>query len=87
MEPINCFLPYISPEQIAPVVEELYKTGMVDKIYLMTSNPGAEPYPGCEILPVDTLTSTQTILCVFLQRLRSLNMLVCIIFVFALPPL
>lgn len=61
MEPINCFLPYISPEQIAPVVEELNKTGMVDKIYLMTSNPEAKPYPGCEILPVDTLTSTQTL--------------------------
>lgn len=60
MEPINCFLPYISPEQIAPVVEELNKTSLIDKIYLMTSNPEAEPYPGCEILPVDTLTSTQT---------------------------
>ena len=42
MEPINCFLPYISPEQIAPVVEELNKTGMVDKIYLMTSTPEAK---------------------------------------------
>lgn len=67
MEPINCFLPYISPEQIAPVVEELYKTGMVDKIYLMTSNPGAEPYPGCEILPVDTLTSTQTMSSIYMR--------------------
>lgn len=67
MEPINCFLPYISPEQIAPVVEELYKTGMVDKIYLMTSNPGAEPYPGCEILPVDTLTSTQTMRSIYMR--------------------
>lgn len=61
MEPINCFLPYISPEQVGPVVEELRKTGLIDKIYLMTSNPGAEPYPGCEILLVDTLTSTQTV--------------------------
>lgn len=62
MEPINCFLPYISPEQAGPVVEELRKTGLIDKIYLMTSNPGAESYPDCEILPVDTLTSTQTLL-------------------------
>lgn len=61
MNPINCFLPYLSPRQIEPVVEELNKTGYVDKIYLMTSDPEAEPYPGCEILPVDTLTSTQTL--------------------------
>lgn len=61
MESINCFLPYISPGQLASVVEELNKTGLIDKIYLMTSNPDAEPYPGCEILLVDTLTSTQTL--------------------------
>lgn len=74
MEPINCFLPYISPEQIAPVVEELNKTGMVDKIYLMTSNPEAKPYPGCEILPVDTLTSTQTLRSVY-ERAEGKNIL------------
>lgn len=61
MESINCFLPYISPELLAPVVEELNKTGLIDKIFLMTSNPDVEPYPGCEILSVDTLTSTQTL--------------------------
>ena len=61
MESINCFLPYISPGQLGSVVEELNKTGLIDKIYLMTSNPEAEPYPGCEILLVDTLTSTQTL--------------------------
>lgn len=61
MNPIKCFLPYLSPRQIEPVVEELNKTGCVDEIYLMTADPEAEPYPGCEILPVDTLTSTQTL--------------------------
>ncbi|WP_288207187.1 glycosyltransferase family A protein [uncultured Parabacteroides sp.] len=61
MESINCFLPYISPGQLGSVVEELNKTGLIDKIYLMTSNPEAEPYPGSEILLVDTLTSTQTL--------------------------
>lgn len=74
MEPINCFLPYISPEQIAPVVEELNKTGMVDKIYLMTSNPEAKPYLGCEILSVDTLTSTQTLRSVY-ERAEGKNIL------------
>ncbi len=74
MEPINCFLPYISPEQIAPVVEELNKTGMVDKIYLMTSNPEAKSYPGCEILPVDTLTSTQTLRSIY-ERAEGKNIL------------
>ena len=61
MESINCFLPYISPGQLGSVVEELNKTDLIDKIYLMTSNPEAEPYPGSEILLVDTLTSTQTL--------------------------
>lgn len=61
MDLINCFLAYMPPEQAAPVVEELSKTGMVDKIYLMTANPEAEPVPGCEILTVDTMTSALTL--------------------------
>ena len=50
MDRINCFIPYISPEQVKPTVDELRSTGLTDKIYLMTSNPEAEPYEGCEIL-------------------------------------
>ncbi len=60
MDRINCFIPYISPEQVKLTVDELRSTGLTDKIYLMTSNPEAEPYEGCEILQIDTLTSTQT---------------------------
>ena len=47
MDRINCFIPYISPEQVKLTVDELRSTGLTDKIYLMTSNPEAEPYEGC----------------------------------------
>lgn len=61
MKLINCFLPYVSPEQAAPVVEELRTSSVVDKIFLMTTNPIAEPLPDCGIFMIDTLTSAQTL--------------------------
>lgn len=74
MDRINCFIPYISPEQVKPTVDELRSTGLTDKIYLMTSNPEAEPYEGCEILQIDTLTSTQTMRSIY-QLADNLNVL------------
>lgn len=65
MNTVNCFLPYISPEQVKPTVDELRSTGLVDKIYLMTSNPDAVPCNGCEILPVETLTGTQALQAIY----------------------
>lgn len=61
MQTLNCFLPYISPDQVMSILLELNKSGVVGKIYLMTSDPDAQTIPGCEILSVDSLTSTQTL--------------------------
>lgn len=66
MQTVNCFLPYISPEQAKPLVDELRSTGLVNKIYLLASDSlQPEPYDGCEILQVDTLTSTQTLRAIY----------------------
>lgn len=61
MRKIDCFLPYIYPDQIRPTVEELNKTGLVNRIYLLSVAPEPEPIPGCQILSVDTLTGTGTL--------------------------
>lgn len=62
MQTINCFLPYVSPEQVKPIVEELWSTGLVNKIYLLApEGKQVEEYDGCTILPINTLTSTSTL--------------------------
>lgn len=61
MQKIDCFLPYIYPDQILPTVVELNKTGLVNTIFLLSAVPDPEPVPGCRILQVDTLTSTATL--------------------------
>ena len=65
MQTVNCFLPYFAPAQVMPVINELKSTGWVNKIYLMTSNPEAEKLTGCEILLIDTLTSSQTLYAIY----------------------
>lgn len=66
MQTVNCFLPYISPAQVKPVVDELRSTGLVNKIYLLASDSlQPEAYDGCEILQVDTLTSTKTLRAIY----------------------
>lgn len=66
MQTINCFLPYISPAQVKPLVDEFRSTGLVNKIYLLASDSlQPEPYDGCEILQVDTLTSTKTLRAIY----------------------
>lgn len=62
MQTVNCFLPYISPDQVKPALDELRSTGLVEKIYLLVSgSQQPEDIEGCEILPIKTLTGTDTL--------------------------
>ena len=51
---------YILKSQVEQTVRGLKDTGLVDTIYLL-GNEGVAPYSGCELILVDSLTSTDTI--------------------------
>lgn len=60
---INCFIPYMESIAAEQTISTLKESGIVNKIYLLTINPDKMPaLPiGCEILPVDSMTGTETI--------------------------
>ena len=57
---INCFVPYDSAAQVRETVKELKSCSMVDKVYLMATSAKDEVVEGCELMVVDSLTSTAT---------------------------
>lgn len=60
---INCFIPYVESIAAKQTISTLKESGIVNKIYLLTINPDKMPSlpEGCEILPIDSMTSSQTI--------------------------
>lgn len=56
---INCFLPFSGLDEIMQTVKELRASKLVNKIYLMTSPLTNVCLPGCELLPVDNMQSTE----------------------------
>lgn len=61
MKPINCFIPYNSPDITAQIASQLQASGLVAKIYLLICEDNATEIEGCELLPVNSLCSTETI--------------------------
>ena len=59
---INCFIPYMENTAAEQTIHALRRSGIVHQIYLLTIDPAPNlSIPeGCEILPVDSLTSTET---------------------------
>ena len=57
---INCFIPFVSPEQVAQTVEHLKNEELVNKIYLLATVDKPAPVDGCEMVPVNVLFSTDT---------------------------
>lgn len=57
---VSCFIPYESVVQVKQTIAGLKETGIVDAIYLITTDKAAQPYENCKVLYVDALTSTQT---------------------------
>lgn len=61
MSKINAFLFYAQPFQAAKTVAGLKQSGLVGKIYLLAPDVSLPPVEGCEIIPVDSLQSAETI--------------------------
>lgn len=59
---INCFIPYMEPTAANQTIHALKRCSMVNKIYLLSINPDKNiSIPeGCEIVPVDSLTDSET---------------------------
>lgn len=57
---IDCFIPYQGIEQVEGTVKGLSNTDLVNKIFLLAVEDVA-PLEGCELIRVDSLTSTATI--------------------------
>ena len=57
---INCFLPFGRLEDTIQTVKKLRASALVDRIYLLTSPITEVCIPGCELIPVDNMQSTQT---------------------------
>ena len=60
MNKINCFIPAVSAEQVAPTVSELKASACVDTIYLLTTGEDEIQIPECPVIKIDTLVSSQT---------------------------
>ena len=58
---INCFIPYQDKVQVAETVKGLQEAGLVNKIYLLTTESESEVLEGCELLRVDSLKCTPAI--------------------------
>ena len=61
MQRIDCFIPFVTKEQVQKTVEGLQKTGVVNHIYLLAEEDGLQALPGCTLLSAKGLQSTETI--------------------------
>lgn len=57
---ITCFIPYLSATQSEQAVKVLRQCARIRKIYLLATEKEADKVEGCELLTVDSLTSTAT---------------------------
>ena len=57
---IDCFVPYVSLEQAKATVENLKKLPNVSKVFLLATDNDAEGMEGCEVIAIDTITSSAT---------------------------
>ncbi|MGV8962265.1 MAG: glycosyltransferase family 2 protein [Candidatus Saccharimonadaceae bacterium] len=62
MKTTNAFILYTQSEQTAKTVNQLKESGSVKKIYLLAPEKGMSPIDGCEIIEIDNIQSTQTVL-------------------------
>ncbi len=58
---IDCFIPLADAGLAAKTLEGLEASGVVNKIYLLATQPDATSLPGCEVLTVPTLNSSTAI--------------------------
>ena len=56
---VNCFVPYAG-DAVRATIDGLRSCPMVSKVFLLSTDPDADAICDCEIIPVDSLTSTST---------------------------
>jgi len=61
MKQINCFIAFKDAAQTRETVENLLKSATVNKVYLLATKPTNETVPGCEILFIDSMSSSATV--------------------------
>lgn len=61
---INCFIPYADAEQAKQTIKNLKSTGLVDKIYLLSTQAIEKVPQGCRELRINHLNSSRTILAI-----------------------
>lgn len=62
MKTINAFILYTQQEQAAKTVDQLKQSEYVGKIYLLAPQKGMQPIDSCEIIEIDSMQSTETVL-------------------------
>lgn len=60
MKTINCFVPYADAAQVQATVNALRQSELVTKIFLLATADDAQPLDGCELIHIDTITSSAT---------------------------
>ncbi len=55
---INCFIPFAEVQQAQQTIEGLQASSLVNKIYLLATQPEATGLPGCKMLTVPALNSS-----------------------------
>lgn len=58
---VDSFIPFVCADQVKATVDGLLKCGLVDKIYLLAVSGIVDGYGGCEVVPVDSLFSSETV--------------------------
>ena len=61
MKKISCFVPYAGKEQVEKTIQGLQATGLVENIYLLTTNAELEVLEGCQCILVDNPFSSKAI--------------------------
>lgn len=62
MKTIDAFILYTQQEQAAKTVNEIKQSEYVKNIFLLSPQKGMQPIEGCEIIEIDSMQSTQTVL-------------------------
>ena len=57
---INCFVPFLDAPQASATVNALRQSELVTKIFLLATAENAQPLEGCELIHIDTITSSAT---------------------------
>ncbi len=59
---INCFIPFVDAAQAQVTIDGLKQSALVSKIFLLATDSQAKAVEGCEVITIDALNSSDTML-------------------------